>query len=174
MSNYKKYIISLIINIFLMFVIIVIFSYASNQKKAYSDLKTNQTDHTKIQSTVEEFVKYAFARDGKNYKRNVEKLKPIISSEIYEQFLEEDYGKDESAEIVSSPVYESIEQEKKNLITYIAPVSVHYKYGDNDFGVITTVWKITCSLDDSGNATIIKVDAIEPGQKTEDNTNETK
>ena len=172
MSDYKKYIISLIVNIVLIMIVLAVFSYSTAKKDELETMKSEQSNRAIIQKTVKKFVKYAFARDEKNYERNLKELKPFLTTELYDRFFEEDYIQGEKATIVSNSIYECTEKKSENSRTYISPVSVHYKYKDNDFGILTTIWKITCSLDNNGNPHITSVETVEPSQKTDSNFSE--
>lgn len=107
------------------------------------------SDRKEAAELVKSFIPIFFLADKANYAENREKIKDMVSSELYEQVKNEEFETSEyTVEIASAPVYALADDGQANRYHFCSIISLQYMEGTVDYGIHMQIWDFTCGYDD--------------------------
>lgn len=119
--------------------------YVSAISDSQAEEEKLETDKKKAASLVNEFITLYFLMDKDNYIESMEKIQSMVSDELYAQIKNEEFiTPDYVTEIISMPVYELVNEEKKENYAYSCIISLQYSSGMKDYGIHMQIWDFTC------------------------------
>lgn len=120
-------------------------STLASESKARQKEEKILSDKNRAADLVKNFISVYFLMDKDNRVASLEKVKEMVSDEIYNQIKDEEFEVSEyTVEIVSAPVYEIAGEEKSSRYFFTSIINLQYKAGMKDYGMHMQIWNFTC------------------------------